>query len=142
MLGGHVHVESYAHVCEGVAVHQFVTIGGKSFVGPKSKVTRDVPRYMLVEGNPAEVRCVNIAGLMRSGLDAGRIGALREAHRLLYRARMGVERASGVLESHGHLTPEVLLLLDFIRAQHAGAGGRARAPGSVMARSRLSDIPH
>jgi UDP-N-acetylglucosamine acyltransferase len=126
ILGGHVHVESYAHVCEGVAVHPFVTIGGRSFVGPKSKVTRDVPRFLLVEGNPAEVRGINVAGLERGGLDAGQIGALREAHRLLYGARMGLERASGVLESHGYLTPEVRLLLDFIRAQHAGARGRAR----------------
>jgi UDP-N-acetylglucosamine acyltransferase len=126
MLGGHVHVESFAHLSEGVAVHQFVTIGSLSFVGTKSKVTQDVPCYLLVDGNPAEVRCINVAGLKRGGLDAGRISALHEAHRLLYRAKMGVEQACGVLESHGHLTPEVQLLLDFIRAQRAGVGGRAR----------------
>jgi UDP-N-acetylglucosamine acyltransferase len=81
---------------------------------------------LLVDGNPCEVRCINVTGLKRIDLDAGRIRALKEAQRLIYRARMGVEHASGVLESHGHLTPEVRPLLDFIRAQHAGTGGRAR----------------
>src|SRR5262249_54364604 len=56
MLGGHVHVESDATVGEKAAIHQFVTIGADSFIGGHSKITRDVPRYMRVEGNPSIVR--------------------------------------------------------------------------------------
>jgi UDP-N-acetylglucosamine acyltransferase len=52
MLGGHVHVESHASISGGVAVHHYVTVGGYSFIGGQSRIVHDVPRYMLVDGNP------------------------------------------------------------------------------------------
>ena len=66
MLGGHVHVESYASLSGGVAVHHYVTIGAYSFVGGQSRIYHDVPPYMLVEGNPSKVRCINIVEIGRA----------------------------------------------------------------------------
>ncbi len=68
MLGGHVHVESHASISGGVAVHHYATIGGFSFVGGQSRIIHDVPRYMLVDGNPSKVRCINVVGLKRNGI--------------------------------------------------------------------------
>jgi UDP-N-acetylglucosamine acyltransferase len=126
MLGGHTHVESYASISGGVAVHHYVTIGGYCFIGGLSRIYHDVPRYMLVDGNPSKVRCINIVGLKRRGISKAGIDALHEAHRLIYRAKMGVRHAAEILEGHGHLTPEVVGLLEFIQAQHDGKHGRAR----------------
>jgi UDP-N-acetylglucosamine acyltransferase len=126
MLGGHVRVESHVSLSGGVAVHPFVTIGGYSFVGGQSRILHDVPRFMLVDGNPSKVRCINVVGLKRNGVSTESIDALHEAHRLLYRARMNATQAAEVLESHGHLASEVKSLLEFIEAQHAGKHGRAR----------------
>jgi UDP-N-acetylglucosamine acyltransferase len=39
---------------------------------------------------------------------------------------MSAKHAAEILESHGHLTPEVRKLLDFIQAQQEGKHGRAR----------------
>jgi UDP-N-acetylglucosamine acyltransferase len=126
MLGGHTHVESYASISGGVAVHHYVTIGGYCFIGGQSRIYHDVPRYMLVDGNPSKVRCINVVGLKRRGISKEGIDALHEAHRLIYRAKMGVRHAAEILAAHGHLTPEVQSLLDFIDAQHEGKHGRAR----------------
>ncbi len=126
MLGGHVHVESHASISGGVAVHHFVTLGGYSFVGGQSRIYHDVPPFMLVDGNPSKVRCINIVGLKRNGITAEGIDALHEAHRLIYRAKMSPKHASEILSSHGHLTTEVERLLAFIQAQHEGKHGRAR----------------
>jgi UDP-N-acetylglucosamine acyltransferase len=126
MLGGHVHVESFASVSGGVAVHHYVTIGGYSFVGGQSRIYHDVPRYMLVDGNPSKVRCINVVGLKRNGIGPEGIDALHEAHRLIYRAKMSLAHATDILATHGHMTPEVRHLLDFIKAQHEGKHGRAR----------------
>ena len=71
-----------------MAVHQYVTIGGYSFVGGQSRIFHDVPRFMLVDGNPSKVRCINVVGLKRNGISAEAIEALHEAHRLIYRAKM------------------------------------------------------
>jgi UDP-N-acetylglucosamine acyltransferase len=126
MLGGHVHVESFASVSGGVAVHHYVTLGAYSFVGGQSRIYHDVPRYMLVDGNPSKVRCINVVGLKRRGISPEGIDALHEAHRLIYRAKMNVRHAAEILQSHGHSTKEVLSLLDFIQAQQEGKHGRAR----------------
>jgi UDP-N-acetylglucosamine acyltransferase len=126
MLGGHVHVESYASLSGGIAVHHYSTIGAYSFVGGQSRIYHDVPRYMLVDGNPSRVRCINVVGLKRNGFSAKGIDSLHEAHRLIYRARMSARHAAEILESHGHLTEEVRRLLEFIEAQQQGKHGRAR----------------
>jgi UDP-N-acetylglucosamine acyltransferase len=126
MLGGHVHVESHASVSGGVAVHHYVTIGAYSFVGGQSRIYHDVPRFMLVDGNPSKVRCINIVGLKRNGISEEGIDSLHEAHRLIYRAKMSARHAAEILTSHGHLTTEVQSLLEFIEAQQEGKHGRGR----------------
>ncbi len=126
MLGGHVHVEDHASLSGGVAVVHFVTIGGYCFVGGQSKINHDVPRYMLIDGNPSKVRCINVVGLKRNGVSAAGIDALHEAHRLIYRAKMTLRHATEILESHGHLTAEVQKLIQFIQSQQDGKHGRAR----------------
>jgi UDP-N-acetylglucosamine acyltransferase len=125
MLGGHVRVESHASLSGGIAVHHFVSIGGYCFVGGQSRIVQDIPPFMLVEGNPSRVRCINVVGLRRNGISREAIEALNAAHRLLYRAKMAPELATTVLESHGHLVPEVVRLLEFIRVQHEGKHGRS-----------------
>jgi UDP-N-acetylglucosamine acyltransferase len=126
MLGGHVHVEDFASISGGVAVHHYVSVGAYSFIGGQSRIYHDVPRYMLVDGNPSKVRCINVVGLKRRGISREGIDALHEAHRLIYRAKMNARHAAEILDSHGHLTVEVQSLLDFIQAQHEGRHGRAR----------------
>src|SRR6185312_3150841 len=126
MLGGHVHVESHASLSGGIAVHHYATIGSYSFVGGQSRIIHDVPRFMLVDGNPSRVRCINVVGLKRNGVSREGIDALHEAHRLLFRAKMNARQAADLLESHGQMLPEVKSLLDFIQAQQEGKHGRAR----------------
>lgn len=126
MLGGHVHVESNASISGGVAVHHYTTIGGFSFIGGQSRIVHDVPPYMLVDGNPSKVRCINVVGLKRNGITPDAVDALHEAHRLIYRAKMNVKHAAEILESHGQICPDVQRLLTFIQAQNDGKHGRAR----------------
>jgi UDP-N-acetylglucosamine acyltransferase len=126
ILGGHCHVESHATMSGGIGIHPFVTVGAFSYIGALSRIWHDVPPFMMVDGNPSKARCTNVVGLRRHGKSAEAIAALHDAHRLLYRARMTVAQAAEILESHGHTCAEVLILLEFIAAQHRGHHGRAR----------------
>jgi UDP-N-acetylglucosamine acyltransferase len=131
VLGGHCRVESHVTISGGVGIHPFVTIGSYCYVGALSRIYHDVPRFMIVDGNPSKVRCINIVGLRRHGIGAEAIAGLHEAHRLIYRAHMTAAHAADILESHGHLCPEVSSLLEFIESQHKGKHGRARERGRV-----------
>lgn len=129
MLAGHIHVESFAAISGGVGLHQFVTIGTHCYIGALSRIYHDAPPYMLVEGNPSKVRCINVVGLKRNNLTSEAIASLHEAHRLIFRARMSPRHAQEVLETHEHLCPEVRRLLDFVENQQQGKHGRSRERG-------------
>ena len=129
ILGGHTHIESIVTISGGVGIHPFVTIGTHSYVGALSRIYHDVPRFMMVDGNPSRVRCLNLVGLKRNGLTRDAIKALHEAHRLLYRSHMAAEQASEVLKTQGHHCREVQSLLAFVDRQHLGQHGRARDRG-------------
>jgi UDP-N-acetylglucosamine acyltransferase len=126
LLAGHVHVHDHASLSGQVAVHHFTTIGSYSFVGGCSAVRHDVPPYMLVEGFPARPRCINVVGLKRNNFSTAVIQALSEAHRLLFRGRVGLEHAWEILRNNGQLVPQVNHLLSFVQGQHEGQHGRAR----------------
>jgi UDP-N-acetylglucosamine acyltransferase len=126
LLGGHVHVQDHAALSGAVAVHHFATIGSYSFVAGMSAVGQDVPPYMLVEGIRCRPRCVNMVALKRNGFAPATVAALVEAHRLIYRSKVGLDHARELLRSAAGWGPEVEYLLDFIGTQQTGRHGRAR----------------
>ena len=126
LLGGHVHVHDHATVSGNAGVHHFTTLGRYSFVSGLSRVLQDVPPFMLVDGVPTRPRCVNVVGLRRSGFSEEVIRALTEAHRLLFRGRIGLDHAREVLRNEGQLVPAVNELLGFVQDQQEGRHGRSR----------------
>jgi UDP-N-acetylglucosamine acyltransferase len=126
LLGGHVHVHDDATFSGGVVVHHFSTIGSYSFTGGLSRVLHDVPPYMLADGNPSKPRCVNLVALKRNHFTAETVRALGEAHRLIYRAKVGLDHARELLRSGDMLLPAVNHLLSFLQNQHEGRNGRGR----------------
>jgi UDP-N-acetylglucosamine acyltransferase len=126
MLGGHVHLHDHASLSGGVGVHHFTTVGSYSFVGGLSRVLHDVPPYMLVEGSPSRPRCINIVALKRNDFSSEALDALANAHRLIYRAKVGLDHAREILRSNGQLCPPVNHLLSFVQNQQEGRHGRSR----------------
>jgi UDP-N-acetylglucosamine acyltransferase len=125
-LSGHVRVLDYAALSGLIGVHHFVTIGSYCFIGGCSRAVTDVPPYMLVEGNPAEVRSVNLVGLRRRGFTNDTIKSLMLAHRLLWREMVGIDETRSTLAAEDQLTPEVTTLLEFLEHKLDGRVGRSR----------------
>lgn len=128
LLGGHVRVERFASFGGLAAVHHFVTIGQHAFVGGLTRVSQDVPPYMLVEGNPSRIWTINRVGLRRRGFKAATLRALKEAHRRLFRSGECRSRAMRELLELYPEVPEIRQLADFLDATTAGHDGRARQP--------------
>ena len=133
LLGGHVVVDDYASISGGVAVHHYATIGRYAFVSGLSRVLHDAPPYMLVDGVPTWPRCINSIALKRHQFDRAVIDALAEAHRLLFRARVGLASAQTTLRQRGCWCDEVVHLLEFVAAQQSGRHGRSREPRRAAA---------
>jgi UDP-N-acetylglucosamine acyltransferase len=69
---------------------------------------------------------VNVVALKRKNFSTPAIRALSEAHRLLYRSRVGVNHAKEILTANGMYLPEVAVLFDFIDDSSEGRHGRGR----------------
>ncbi|KAI3883201.1 hypothetical protein MKX03_017661 [Papaver bracteatum] len=66
LIAGHVAVEDYAHTAGAVVVHQFCHLGSHSFIGGGSVVSQDVPKYMMVTDDRANLCGLNLEGLRRA----------------------------------------------------------------------------
>ncbi|KAK6944848.1 UDP N-acetylglucosamine O-acyltransferase, C-terminal [Dillenia turbinata] len=121
LLAGHVVVEDYAHTAGAIVVHQFCHIGAFSFVGGGSVVSQDVPKYMLVTGERAELRGLNLEGLRRNGFSSKEIRSLRTAYGKIFMppdlSSRGIEERLAEVEQHEELAqiPAVCLMLQSIR---------------------------
>ena len=126
MLAGHVRVEDGANIGGGAGVHHFATVGTCSFVGGLARITRDVPPFMIVEGNPAEVRAVNSIAMNRRGYGPQDIEAVKDAYRRLYRDNDAAmkDKLAAVRVDHADVEA-VTILCDAVDASAAGVHGRA-----------------
>jgi UDP-N-acetylglucosamine acyltransferase len=113
-LTGHCQVGDRATIGGLTGFVPFTRVGTGAYVGGMAKVNADVPPYMLVDGQPATVRAVNVIGLRRAGMPPAERRALQDAHRLLYRSGLAVTRAVERIETEVPRCAPVIELLDFI----------------------------
>jgi UDP-N-acetylglucosamine acyltransferase len=113
-ITGHCQIGDRVTVGGMVGMSPFTRIGTGAYVGGMAKITADVPPYMLVEGQPAIVRGVNVVGLRRAGMVAAERRVLQDAYRILYRSGLGPRRALERLRAELPACPPLRTLIDFI----------------------------
>jgi len=118
-LGGYCEVYDHAFLSAYVIVHQFTRIGHYSICGILTKVTKDIPPFMMVDGNPSLVRGINLVGLKRKGFDASRRESIRTAYKILYRKGYSLTHALQELKLMGD-SDDISLLIDFIESSKRG----------------------
>lgn len=127
-IGGHVTIEEMVTIGGMVGIHQWVRVGKVAMVGGFSKLTRDVPPYMMVEGVHEEIRDINAVGLRRIGVDSKARLALHKAAKLLFKSQLGLRNAIEIVRREVHITPEVEYLLAFEERRFKGKMGRGDQP--------------
>jgi len=115
-LGGHVEIGDWVILGGLTAVHQFTKIGAHAFLAGGAIVTRDVPPYVMVAGNPAAPHAVNSEGLKRRGFTAQQIRNIRDAYRIVYRSDLKLAEALARLAPQADGCPEIRAFVDFIHA--------------------------
>lgn len=118
-LAGHVTVEDHAILGGFTAVHQFCRIGKHSITGGCTKIVQDVAPYMLVDGNPAKARGLNLVGLQRHGFTEEEIRSLKVAYKTVYMRKLNRAQAVSELECTA-TDPHVAHLAQFIKESQRG----------------------
>jgi UDP-N-acetylglucosamine acyltransferase len=113
-ITGHCHIGDRATIGGMVGMVPFTRVGTGAYVGGMAKVNADVPPYMIVDGQPATTRGVNVIGMRRAGMGPADRRVLQDAHRLLYRSGLSPQRAVERIREELPAGPPVSTLLDFI----------------------------
>jgi len=98
-LAGHAVVEDWVTFGGLSGVAQRVRVGEGAFVAAAAACERDVPPFVVVQGDRARVRGVNVVGLRRRGVSEESIVALRRAVRALWSPRSPGGTRAAALES-------------------------------------------
>src|SRR5512141_1550632 len=123
-LAGHVTLGDWAIIGGLSGLHQFCTMGAHAMAGGGSVILRDIPPYVICNGNPCAPHGINTEGLKRRGFDGETINLLRRAYKVIYRDGKTVAEAVTTLDDLVAEAPAsasaVALLRDFVRDSQRG----------------------
>jgi len=116
-LAGHTVIEDQAIIGGMAGIHQFVRIGRLAMVGAQSKILRDVPPFMIADGNPAQIRGVNSIGLQRRGVSNDASAEIKKAFKLIYESDNNTAKAAEEIKKKLRSLPEIKHLISFLEAE-------------------------
>ncbi len=120
VVAGHVHIGNRVFISGLAAVHQFCRIGDFAMLAGLSKVTKDVPPFCTVDGNPAGVISINSVGLRRAGFSSEQRNAIREAYKVVYHSDLITSQAVQHLKNMEHRIEEVDYIIHFLEESARG----------------------
>lgn len=116
-LSGHAEVDDFVIIGGMTGVHQFVRIGKMAMIGGHSRITQDVPPFMIAEGNPAQIRALNSIGLQRRGVPFESQVELKKAFKIIYKSGNNLSKAIDSIKKQCAHVDEIKLLLDFLEKE-------------------------
>jgi UDP-N-acetylglucosamine acyltransferase len=119
-IAGHVVVEDKAVISALVGIHQFCRIGTYAMIGGVSSIVKDVPPYMLADGNPGIIHGINTIGLKRAGFTQDIRNNIKTAYKILYRSGLNTSQALEKIEKELSPSYEIKHLIEFIKNSKRG----------------------
>lgn len=111
-LAGHVELAHHIFIAGQVAIHQFCRIGAYVMIGGLTGVAQDVPPYVMVNGQRAQIIGLNTVGLRRNGFTPAQRIAIQRAYRVIYRSGLNRTQALAQLQAITD-SPEVQAIVEF-----------------------------
>ncbi|MDX1670158.1 MAG: acyl-ACP--UDP-N-acetylglucosamine O-acyltransferase [Limnobacter sp.] len=124
-LAGHVTVGDWVILGGLTGVHQFIRIGHHSMTAFQTKLTQDLPPFVMGAGYPAAPAGINSEGLRRRGFSSDAILYIKRAYKALYRQGLALEDAKQRIvelidEAPQDAKPGLALLSEFLQQANRG----------------------
>jgi len=130
-LAGHVHVGDKATLGGFTGIHQFCKVGGFVMIGGMSKIVKDVPPFIKIDGNPARVIGLNSVGLRRNGIPKESLDAIRNVFKMFFRSSLNVTQAKEKLATMAEAQdPYIRQFIEFLGTSKRGVYKRTRDAGA------------
>jgi UDP-N-acetylglucosamine acyltransferase len=121
-LAGHVELAHHCFVSGQVAVHQFARIGAYTMIGGLTGVSKDVPPFVIANGQRAVLIGINLVGLKRNGFTAEQRARIKAVYRLIFRSGRRLVEGLGEARSR-YPSSETDQIVGFIEASQRGVTG-------------------
>lgn len=119
-LAGEVEIDDYAIISGGSLAHQFSKIGAHVMIQGGSRISKDIPPFVMVGREPITYVGLNIVGLRRRGFNSERINSIQEVYRFLYMSGYNISQAVERIEQELPESDDRELILHFIRTSSRG----------------------
>ncbi len=119
-LAGEVEVGDWAIIGGHAAVHQWVKIGAHSMTQGGSLVSKDIPPFATVGGEPVRFFVVNRIGLSRRGYTPEQVSQICEMSRIIFQSGLSYGAACDQVEAEFPQSAERDMLIEFIRTSPRG----------------------
>lgn len=119
-LAGEVVVDDWAIISGGTLVHQFCHLGAHIMVQGGSRISKDIPPYVMVGREPLGYMGLNIVGLRRRGFIAEQMNAIQESYRYIYLSGLNTTQALDAIEKNIPESKEREDILSFIKNSERG----------------------
>ena len=119
-IAGETVVDDWAIIGGASAAHQFSNIGTHAMVGGGSRISKDVPPYVLASKLPLSFCGINIVGLRRRGFTVEQIDRIKEIYKVIYQSGLNVSAACKKIEEEFEESVEKRTILDFINRSKRG----------------------
>ena len=116
-LSGYTEVEDQAVIAGLTGIHQFARIGRLAMIGANSKILRDTPPFMLVDGNPAQIRGINLVGMQRRGISNEAQTEIKKAFKLIYESKNNTANALLEIKKRLRRLPEIEHIIQFLEKE-------------------------
>lgn len=119
-LAGEVEVGDWSVIGGHVAVHQWVRVGEHSMVQGGSMISKDIPPYATVGGEPVRFFCINKLGLGRRGFTPEQISGISMMSKTIFQSGLDYASACDKVEADFEQSVERDTLIGFIRSSQRG----------------------
>lgn len=119
-LAGEVEVDDFAILSGGTLVHQFSHIGEHVMIQGGTRLSKDIPPFIIAGREPVAYCGINLVGLRRRGFSNEKINQIQEAYRLIYQSGYNSSDAIVKIESDLEQTPEIMKMVKFVKESGRG----------------------
>ncbi|MDA3853116.1 MAG: acyl-ACP--UDP-N-acetylglucosamine O-acyltransferase [Bacteroidales bacterium] len=119
-IAGEVKIGDNSILSAVCLVHQFVHIGRHVMIQGGTKISKDVPPYIIAAREPLVYSGLNVIGLRRRGFTNEQVREIQDVYRYLYQRGMNNTDACDVIESDLPMTDEREEILGFVRSSKRG----------------------
>lgn len=119
-LAGHVIIEDKAIIGGLSGVHQFVRVGTLSIVGGCSKVVKDIPPFMMVDGHPAHSFGINTVGLDRAEISKEEKSYIKKSFKIIFKSGLSLKNIVRELKENIPKSISLETLVNFLEKSERG----------------------